>query len=291
MRIPTSIRQGTQHGRSLAVAAAALLGATRPVGAQTAVAREGVVLRLHPHVGDTLHTRLEQLTEITVTRPGTTGRPVATSVTVLARTIVQASRQASTTVLTIVDSADVHTSDSHRGTMAAQAERSLRGQQLILQLAEDGTVEIARDARGMAVSREVTDAMASMPAVFPRRSVAVGERWQREMPLVSSNPLGGTGAGARVRAEFRLDSLSRHGDVAYVSMRGDIVPNDDRPGPDLSGHMTGEMQVDRRRGWMTDSRFTLVVMSLVAQPGAAAAAAPMRFLTRVTQRLRTMDKW
>jgi hypothetical protein len=74
-------------------------------------------------------------------------------------------------------------------------------------------------------------------------------------------------------------------------MRGDIVPNDDRPGPDLSGHMTGEMQVDRRRGWMTDSRFTLVVMSLVAQPGAAAAAAPMRFLTRVTQRLRTMDKW
>ena len=36
---------------------------------------------------------------------------------------------------------------------------------------EDGTVEIARDARGVAVSREVVDAMASMPAVFPRRSV------------------------------------------------------------------------------------------------------------------------
>ena len=53
--------------------------------------------------------------------------------------------------------------------------------------------------------------------------------------------------------------------------------------------MTGEMQVDRRRGWMTDSRFTLVVLSLVAPPGGASA--PMRFLTKVTQRLRTMDKW
>jgi len=54
--------------------------------------------------------------------------------------------------------------------------------------------------------------------------------------------------------------------------------------------MSGEMQVDRRRGWMTDSRFSLVVMSLVA-PAGNAAAAPMRFLTKVTQRLRTMDKW
>jgi hypothetical protein len=267
-----------------------MIGATRPAAAQTAAARDGIVLRLHPHVGDTLHTRLEQLTEITVTRPGTTSRPMATTVTVLARTIVQESRQASTTVLTVVDSADVHTSDPHGGAMAAQAERSLRGQQLILQLAEDGTVEIARDARGVAVPREVTEAMASMPAVFPRRSVAIGERWQREMPLVSSNPLGGTGPGAHVRAEFRLDSLGRHGELAYVSMRGEIVPDDDRPGPDLSGRMSGEMQVDRRRGWMTDSRFTLVVMSLVAAP-TGAAAAPMRFLTKVTQRLRTMDKW
>jgi len=151
-------------------------------------------------------------------------------------------------------------------------------------------VEIARDARGVAVSREVTDAMASMPAVFPCRSVAIGERWQREMPLVSSHALGGTGPGAHVRAEFRLDSLGRHGEVAYVSMRGEIVPDDDRPAADMSGRMSGEMQVDRRRGWMTDSRFTLVVTSLVAAPGAAAAA-PMRFLTKVTQRLRTMDKW
>jgi hypothetical protein len=290
VRLATSPYRGKQHARSLALAAATLIGATRPAAAQTAVGREGVVLRLHPRVGDTLRTRLEQLTEITVARAGATPRPTATSVIVLARTIVQASRQASTTVLTVVDSADVHTSDVRGGAMADQAERSLRGQQLVLQLAEDGTVEIARDARGVAVPREVTEAMATMPPVFPKRSVAIGERWQREMPFTSSNPLGGAGASGRVRAEFRLDSLGRHGDLAYVSMRGEIVPDDERAGRDLSGHMSGEMQVDRRRGWMTDSRFTLVVMSLVAAP-AGATAAPMRFLTKVTQRLRTMDKW
>ncbi|HEX7979087.1 MAG TPA: hypothetical protein VF461_10820, partial [Gemmatimonadaceae bacterium] len=152
------------------------------------------------------------------------------------------------------------------------------------------TVEIARDARGVAVPREVTEAMATMPPVFPKRSVAIGERWQREMPFTSSNPLGGPGASGRVRAEFRLDSLGRHGELAYVSMRGEIIPDDDRSGSDLSGHMSGVMQVDRRRGWMTDSRFTFVVMSLVTAP-AGAAAAPMKFLTKVTQRLRTMDKW
>jgi len=291
VRIPTSFRRPVVlRSHPLALAIIALLGVAFAAGAQTAVAREGITLRLHPRVGDTLHTRLEQQTEITVGRPGAPPRPMATTVTVLARTIVQSSRQTSTTVLTVVDSADVQTSDVRGNAMAAQAERSLRGQQLILQLAEDGTVEIARDLRGVAVSRDVSEAMASMPAVFPHRAVAVGERWQREMPLVASNPLGGAGASAHVRAEFRLDSLGRRGEVAFISMRGVIVPDDERSGGEVSGRMAGEMQVDRRRGWMTDSRFTLVVVSLVAAPGGTTAA-PMRFLTRVTQRLRTMDKW
>jgi hypothetical protein len=284
---PSAGRRGEQLARTFALAAATLIGATRPTLAQSGAG--DILLRLHPRVGDTLRTRLEQLTEITIARPGTSPRPMTTTVTVLARTIVQASLKATTTVLTMVDSADVQTSDARGEAMAAQAERSLRGQQLILQLAEDGTVEIARDARGTAVSREVTEAMATMPAVFPHRPVAVGERWQREMPLVSANPLGGAGANAHVRAEFRLDSLGRHGELAYVSMRGEIVPDDGRRGPELTGRMTGEMKVDRRRGWMTDSRFSLIVVSLVASP-VSAGVAPMRFVTKVTQRLRTMDK-
>jgi hypothetical protein len=43
------------------------------------------------------------------------------------------------------------------------------------------------------------------------------------------------------------------------------------------------------RGWMTDSKFVVLVKSLVTPP-AEVGVAPMRFMTRVTQRLRTMDK-
>ena len=58
---------------------------------------------------------------------------------------------------------------------------------------------------------------------------------------------------------------------------------------ELSGGVNGSMQVDRQRGWMTDSRFTVLVRSLVTPPPSTGLA-PMRFVTRVTQRLRTMDK-
>jgi hypothetical protein len=49
------------------------------------------------------------------------------------------------------------------------------------------------------------------------------------------------------------------------------------------------MQVNRARGWMTESRFTVLVRSLITPPPSSGLA-PMRFVTRVTQRLRTMDK-
>ena len=287
-------RQGTGRlkargaGAWIALAAAGILGSAHPCLAQNATV-EGILLRLHPRVGDTLRTRLEQVTEITTTRAnGSASRPMTTNVVVLARTIVQASRKATTTVLTLVDSAQVKSSDAHGAAMSAQAERVLRGQRLIVQLAEDGSVESARDARGVAVPRDVAEAMAAMPAVFPRRAVAVGERWQREMPLPSAGPLG-AGGSALVRAEFRLDSLGRNGELAYVTMHGQIASEGEQRGMDLGGSMTGAMQIDRARGWMTDSYFTLLIRSVVTPPGGTGMQ-PMKFVTKVTQRLRTMDK-
>ena len=270
------------------LAAAAAMLAAGALGAQRAPAG-GVALRLHPSVGDTLHTRLEQVTEITTARAGgASSKPMTTSVVVLARTIVQTSRKATTTVLTLVDSASVQSSDAHGAAMSAQAERTLRGQRLIVQLADDGSVESARDARGVAVPRDVAEAMAAMPAVFPRRPVAVGERWQRQMPLPSAGPLGASG-NAHVRAEFRLDSLGRDGELAFVSMQGQIESDGVQRGVELSGSMTGAMQIDRARGWMTDSFFTLLIRSVMTPP-AGVAMQPMKFVTKVTQRLRTMDK-
>ena len=295
MRLTTGItrplvrsRRGRVLAARLALACAAATGLAREAAAQTAPA-EGIMLRLHPRVGDTLHTRLEQLTEITSARSGSAiSKPMTTSVTVLARTIVQASRKATTTVLTIVDSAAVHSSDAHGAAMSAQAEKVLRGQRMVVQLAEDGSVESARDARGVALPRDVADAMAAMPAVLPRRPIAVGDRWQREMPLPSAGPLG-AGRNAQVRAEFRLDSLSGSGDLAFVSMRGQIGSDADARGVEMSGSMSGAMQIDRARGWMTDSFFTLLIHSVVTPPSGVGMQ-PMKFVTKVTQRLRTMDK-
>jgi hypothetical protein len=270
------------------------LGATllAPVArAQRDDAGQGILLRIHPRVGDTLHMRLDQQTEVTAVVPGANGpktRSVTTSVALNSRTIVRASFATSTTVLTVVDSADIHTSDAHGAAQVAEAERRLLGQQLVLQLAADGSVESARDLRGATVSRDMAEAMSAMPAVFPHRAVKVGEQWTREMPLPAGGPLGTRGSG-HVNAVFRLDSIDRSGNVAFVSMRGEILPEGANQGVELSGAVTGAMQVNRVRGWMTESWFTVLVRSLVTPPPSSGLA-PMRFVTRVTQRLRTMDK-
>ena len=257
----------------------------------SAQAVSSVVLRLHPAVGDTLHTLLEQQTEVTATTPGNAVAPtrsVTTSMAIRSRTIVRDVLPTSSTVLTIVDSARLTSTDAHAAALNAQAQRSLEGQQLVLQLGADGAVESARDTHGVLVPRALADAMASMPAVFPKGAVAIGGQWSREMPLPAGGPLGARGAG-RVRATFHFDSLQKGGAMAYVSMRGDILPDTASQGVELSGTMSGSMQLDRLRGWMTDSRFVVMLRSVVTPPPAMGVA-PMQFMTRVTQRLHTMDK-
>jgi hypothetical protein len=271
-----------------AVSLFALVVCARIAPAQESAA---VLLRLHPRVGDTLHTWLEQQTDVSASMPGNAlgaARSVTTSVAIHSRTIVRSVQQWSTTVLTIVDSARLASTDARAAKQIADAERALTGQQLMLQLGADGTVESARDARGVLVPRDVADAMAAMPAVFPRRPVVVGQEWTREMPLPSGGPLGARGAG-HVHAVFRLDSLQKGGAIAYLSMHGGILPDSASHGTELSGSIAGAMQLDRARGWMTDSRVLITLRSIIAPPSSVGLA-PMKFLTRVTQRLRTMDK-
>ena len=259
-------------------------------GLASAQEAQPVLLRLHPRVGDTLHTQLEQRTETSATMPGSSivpMRPVATSVVIHSRTIVRSSHAARTTVLTIVDSATLSSTDAHAATQVADAQRALSGQQLILQLGADGTVESARDAKGNLVPRELAEAMAAMPAVFPKRAVSVGDQWMREMPLPAGGPGGARGSG-HVRATFHLDSLPHGGAIAFVSMHGEILADSASHGVELSGSISGSMQLDRARGWMTDSRF-LVILKSVVNPPASTGFASMRLLTRVTQRLRTTD--
>jgi len=272
------------------LAAAACLVIATSLSAQE---RSGtVLLQLRPHVGDTLRTRLEQQTEVQMTTSSSAGvagttRSSMMSATIASRTIVRAVAGTSTTVLTLVDSAVFTSSDARAAAMFAGAQRSLEGQQLVLRLSWDGSVESAHDARTGRVSRDVADAMATMPAVFPGKPVQVGEQWAREMPLPAGGPLGARASG-RVKAVFRLDSL-RGKRLAFVSMRGEIVPDVTPAGAEMRGTITGMMLLDRDRGWMTDSRIVVLIRSALGAT-MAAGSSPTRFVTRVTQRLRTMDK-
>jgi hypothetical protein len=54
-----------------------------------------------------------------------------------------------------------------------------------------------------------------------------------------------------------------------------------------TGSLTGAMAVDLRRGWMTDSRSTFV-MTTVVTPPAGVRGEPARVKLKVTQRLRAM---
>jgi hypothetical protein len=60
-------------------------------------------------------------------------------------------------------------------------------------------------------------------------------------------------------------------------------------GPVLEkGTVFGTMLVDRVRGWLTESQFTIVAHSVVHMRGKADSL--MRFETRVTQRMKALEK-
>jgi hypothetical protein len=141
---------------------------------------------------------------------------------------------------------------------------------------------------------ELRQIFGTMPAMLAREPVAVGARWTREMQLPLTGDPGNLGT---VRAIFRLDSLGRNGDVAYISMHG-TMSRANPPGGAASGGgyatsgtLSGNIQIDRRLGWITDSRSTIIVRSTVAAPPARKGgprAAPMEVRTKITQWIRAM---
>jgi hypothetical protein len=99
-----------------------------------------------------------------------------------------------------------------------------------------------------------------------------------------------------VRATFRLDSLGRNGDIAYISLRGTMsrinTPGAAPAGPGYgtSGQLAGTIQIDRRLGWITDSRSSIIVKSTImpAPNQRGEAMEPMRVRTKITQWIRAM---
>ncbi len=134
----------------------------------------------------------------------------------------------------------------------------------------------------------VTATLAAMPALLPDQPVRVGDQWEREI-AIPALPLTTYRADGVLHAVFTLDSTSRGGRDAHVSVTGTLRRDGSArelpPGSRVitAGEMSGSLVLDRQRGWIMDARTTIDVQSEVV---AADAAPAMQLGIRITQRLR-----
>lgn len=255
------------------------------------IAAQPVLLQIRPHIGDTIPMRLSQTVEMTGTTPGSDepSQSMTTTIDIYTRAIPRQWTSSGTLLQTITDSVTMTPSSAR--SLADFRRRALQSKNAMIRVSTDGAVEVMDNANAAAELRHV---FGEMPAMLSRSGVAVGEKWTREMRI----PLSGEpGAMGSVRATFQLDSLSKTGDVAFISMKGSLSRSTLPPsaqqgaGYETSGTLTGTIQLDRRLGWITDSRSTIQVRSTVAalagQKGDAKRG-PMVVRTRITQWLRAM---
>jgi hypothetical protein len=256
--------------------------------ASSALHAQRVQLELRPSRGDTLNMRLDQSVEMSGARRGATSRQMKTSLVVFSRAIVERVADSGTIILAVTDSVQVAGSDEQTIAVTEDVQRQLRGQRMRMWLAPDGTVELLDAARQL--PREVTDLVSVMPGSFPTEPVAVGDTWTRVMPVPPAARMG-LPLGGAVRATFRLDSLSSAGDFAFLSLRGNLRQDSESGGDDpalLAGSVSGSMIMDRRRGWLSESRF-LIQMRATVRPAQRPDARPVAFTMRVSQHMRVID--
>ncbi|SRR6266550_7599678 len=252
---------------------------------------QAVLLQIRPHIGDTLRMHLSQSVEMTgTTRNG--GRDSTTSMTtsieVFSRAIAEQWTSGGTVMQTITDS--VAMKPASRASLEDLRRRSLQSKRVWLRVSPDGAMEVVHDSDP---ASELQEIFGGMPAMLARQPVKVGEKWTREMQIPLS---GDPGAIGSVRATFKLDSLGRNGDIAYVSLRGSMarISPTNAPPPDASyttaGTLVGTIQIDRRLGWITDSRSSIITRSTIVSTGRKGdrQQPPMQVRTKITQWIRAM---
>ena len=256
-----------------------------------AAGAQAVLLQIRPRIGDTLRMHLSQTVEMTGTTRERGDKPstMTTSVEVFTRAIAQQWTSGGTLMQTIPDS--VAMNPTTPGSLSALRRRAMQAKPVWLRVSTDGAMEMVDDGDPHSELRQL---FGEMPAMLARTPVSIGESWTREMQIpLSSEP----GAMGSVRATFRLDSLGRNGDIAYISMRGSlsrintpgVLPAG--PGYGTSGQLSGAIQIDRRLGWITDSKSSIIVRSTIASNSTRKGEperAPMEVRTKITQWIRAM---
>jgi hypothetical protein len=276
-----------------------MLAALALAGGAAALPAQGTLLEIRPRLGDTLRMQLDQRVEMVGTVHVASGDTTVTRVTVtrvVAHSVVEQQDRAGTTMLAVTDSVLVDDGGDGRDTTVDTAGASpvpmyaLEGRRVHVRVAPDGATALV--GGGDEIAPQLRSIFAQMPATLPGGPVVVGDTWARTMVIPSAGPAGAPAAGS-LKGTFRLDSLSRAGEFAYISMRGALTragaPRELPEGVQLSmtGRVGGTLVLDRRRRWLTDARTTLTVHSVVT-PRTRAGARPMRVRMTVTQWLRAM---
>lgn len=249
-----------------------------------------VVLQVRPSLGDTIRVRLDQTVELT--GPGADGKAMAESGTLvlLATLAVESVDNEGATIVSVTDSVRVN-SPPNSASSAVLAWAAIAANKAVrFRVAPNGAAYVP-SSRGRAVP--ATSVAAAMPATLPSRAISTGTSWNSvlQVPLASSVDPKGT---ATLVATFTFDSLSKSGELAFLSLRGRLTKavsegTPPTPGQSLvetSGTVEGQVMLDRRRGWITEARTTFSLQSLVTSgdPGKT----PVRVKTTISQWLRAM---
>lgn len=264
-------------------------------------------LQLRPRAGDTLRLRMEQTTEFEGThahdKPGSPTKPPSDSTSrersgllVYTRIAVEATDLDGADVTAITDSVRLTSAAAPRGPFEAAA-RAAEGRRVRLHVAPDGATRVAGDIYSLPLRATMTQ----MPATLPKEPVEIGQSWVRTMEIPVAPP-GEPSGSAALSGTFRLDSVSRGGGIAYVSLTGRLARSTNVPyGANrgaasgsrggkqrsgvlsTSGSITGSIVIDRDRGWIVDVRTTVVTRSLLQESDAGNAS--VRMWMRISQRV------
>lgn len=263
-----------------AFAVAAVLGAA--VSAAPAHAQR-VRLQIRPQVGDTIHMRLDQEIEVIGTSLAAAGAPKSMTGSIHVRTrAIPLRRLASGSVVRAVTDSIAFAPVG--GTPVTTPRSALERSAVTMIVGHDGGMQVMDTGEH---DGETTPFFPPTAPMLPKSPVNVGGRWTRTLEL----PIGDGPAGiARVEANFRLDSLSGNGDIAYITMNGTLnrIGETARTGGSQrsTGTLSGRMQLDRRLGWITDTHLVLNVHTVITSGDAGRPPAQVQM--KVTQRLRAM---
>lgn len=281
-----------------ATQAAAQQGMTQVRSARLAPRTSARTVHLHvaPEAGDVLAVAVRQTIEMgagvgnTTTGPRRDAMPHRVTVTeYYARSTVERADDGVTMLSTVTDSLFVHVGQAGAALLRQRVPVNSTARPTRLRVHEDGAMTVVDGPTSTATNAgAINAALSAMPPMLPDRAVAVGETWEREIALPPL-PFVTHRADGAVHTVFRLDSVTRGGRDAWVSVHGSLRRDGavrDLPAGTrviAAGSMEGTLHLDRVRGWITDAQTVIVLQSeLVGNADAAPTPAPG---IRITQRL------